>query len=127
MSNLRKRIKSSNRLSDRVYKPLVYICAPYSGDIEKNIELARDFARFVYDTGAIPLTPHVLFPFLDDKNAKEREDAMFMDTILLGKCDEVWVLSDNITKGMESELEVSKRRKQKIRYFNRDFMEVDKK
>ncbi len=107
------------------YKPLVYICAPYSGAIETNIKKASEFARFVYDSGCIPVTPHLLFPFLNDTNEKERNDALFMDKVLLGKCDEVWVLSRDITKGMKEELEISIRRKQKVRYFSDDFVEVE--
>ncbi len=107
------------------YKPLVYICAPYSEKVEINIKKATSFARFVYESGCIPLTPHLLFPFLNDSSLKERKDAMFMDKVLLGKCGEVWVLSETITKGMAEELELSNKRRQKVRYFNNDFVEVE--
>ncbi len=126
MNNLRKGTKPINGLSTKSYKPLIYICAPYSGDIEINIKKASDFARFVYDSGCIPVTPHLLFPFLNDANEKERNDALFMDKVLLGKCDEVWVLGEDITKGMAEELELSHRRRQKVRYFSNDFVEVER-
>ncbi len=125
MNNLRKATKPKTGLSTKVYKPLVYICAPYSGDLEENIKKARIFARFVYDNDCIPMTPHLMFPFLDDSSLKERKDAMFMDKVLLGKCDEVWVLSETITKGMAEELGLSNKRRQKVRYFNNDFVEVE--
>ncbi len=121
------RINGIHGRSKSPYKPLIYICAPYSGDIETNIKKASEFARFVYDSGCIPVTPHLLFPFLNDADKKERENALFMDKVLLGKCDEVWVLSKNITRGMKEELEISIRRKQKIRYFSDDFVEVERK
>ena len=44
------------------FKPLVYICLPYPGDIEKNIEKARRFCRFAIGRNYIPLAPHLLFP-----------------------------------------------------------------
>ena len=69
---------------------------------------------------------HLMFPqFMDDNNEKERDLAIFMDIILMGKCQEVWVLGDVISKGMNIEIEKAKKRRQQIRYFNKDFEEVD--
>ncbi|MCW6665289.1 DUF4406 domain-containing protein [Aerococcaceae bacterium NML191219] len=106
------------------FKPLVYICAPFSGDVETNKTKATKYAEFAYRNGAIPVTPHLLFPFLDDSNEADRQSALFMDIILLGKCQEVWVFGDNMTDGMKAELEVSNRRKQPIRYFTKECEEV---
>lgn len=108
---------------DKAFKPLVYICAPFSGDIEKNIKAAGGYAKYAYENNAIPLTPHFLFPFMDDGDLKEREGALFMDSILLGKCQEVWVFGDKITDGMATELGIAKRRGQKIRYFSGEVKE----
>lgn len=110
---------------EKVFRPLVYICSPYSGDVEKNTETARRFCRFALDAGQIPLAPHLLFPqFMTDENADERALAMFMDIVLLGKCDELWVLCERITTGMAAEIETAKKRRQPIRYFNQNFEEV---
>ncbi|MCP1638587.1 hypothetical protein J2T50_000280 [Streptococcus gallinaceus] len=106
------------------FKPLVYICAPFSGDVEVNIKNAVKLAELAYQKGCIPLTPHLLFPFMDDENKKHRKDAMFMDIILLGKCQELWVLGDEITQGMEKEIQVATERRQTIKYFNHDLVEV---
>lgn len=108
----------------REFKPLVYVCAPFSGDIKENVKKASDFAEFVYNKGGIPITPHLMFPFLDDTKKLDRENALFMDIVMLGKANEVWVLGNEITDGMKLELSVSKRRFQKIRYFSKDFKEV---
>ena len=108
---------------DKAFKPLVYICAPFSGDKEKNIKDAVGYAKYAYENNAIPLTPHFLFPFMDDGDLKEREDALFMDSIFLGKCQEVWVFGDKITDGMATELGIAKRRGQKIRYFSGEVKE----
>ena len=53
----------------------------------------------------------------------ERELAMFMDIILMGKCNEVWVLDEYISEGMAYEISKANRRKQTVRYFNRNFEE----
>jgi hypothetical protein len=42
-----------------------------------------------------------MFPqFMDDENPEERELAIFMDIVLMGKCSEVWVLGNTISSGM---------------------------
>lgn len=64
------------------FLPLVYICAPYSGDVAKNTRKAAEFAAFAYRRGNIPITPHLLFPFLDDENPDERKLALHMDLVL---------------------------------------------
>ncbi|XVG96396.1 DUF4406 domain-containing protein [Eubacteriales bacterium KG125] len=109
---------------NKAFKPLVYICAPYSGDKERNINAAVGYAKYAYENNAIPLTPHFLFPFMNDEDIKQRKDALFMDIILLGKCQEVWVFGNEITEGMKRELEVAEKRKQAIRYFNFEGLEV---
>jgi hypothetical protein len=62
---------------------------------------------------------------MNDSNEKERDLAIFMDIILMGKCQEVWVLGDVISRGMSIEIEKAKKRRQPVRYFNKDFEEVD--
>lgn len=54
------------------FRPLVYICAPYSGDVEENTKRATAFAKYAYDKGNIPLTAHLLFPFMEDTNEEDR-------------------------------------------------------
>lgn len=111
---------------DRAYRPLVYICSPLSGDIPGNTELARQYCRFALEQGQIPLAPHLLFPqFMDDTDPEERELAIFMDVVLLGKCSELWVFGDAVSEGMRTEINVAKKRRQPVRYFNSSFEEVE--
>lgn len=84
-------------------RTLVYVCAPFSGEVIKNKEKAIKCARFVFEQGRIPITPHLLFPFLSDET--NREDALSMDIRILKKCDEIWVFGENITSGMKEEIE----------------------
>lgn len=44
----------------RKWRPLVYICSPYSGDPPGNTKKAIMYSRFAVDQGAIPLAPHLL-------------------------------------------------------------------
>lgn len=102
----------------------MYICAPYSGDKDFNINKAVHYAELAYRNGAIPVTPHLLFPFMNDEDTNQREDALFMDIILLGKCQEVWVFGGEITEGMKKELEIAEKRKQVIKYFTSEGLGV---
>ena len=106
------------------YRPLVYICSPFSGDISRNIERAKKYSRYAVDSKAIPIAPHLLFPqFMDDDT--ERELALFMDMVLLGKCEELWVFGELVTEGMSAEIAKAKRKNMKIRYFTEDCEEAD--
>ena len=106
------------------YRPLVYICSPFSGDISGNIERAKKYSRYAVDSKAIPIAPHLLFPqFMDDD--AERELALFMDMVLLGKCEELWVFGELVTEGMSAEIAKAKRKNMKIRYFTEDCEEAD--
>lgn len=109
------------------FRPLVYICAPLSGDVFKNISKVQGYCRFAVASGYIPIAPHLFFPqFMDDSNSKERNLALFMDIVLLTKCAEVWVFGSRISKGMGIELEKAKRKKMRIRCFSEDCREVQK-
>ena len=119
-------MESNTKKEGRTYRPLVYICSPFSSDPEGNSIRAREFCRFALGKGQIPLAPHLMFPqFMSDAEPAERELALFMDIILMGKCDELWVLGDTISAGMSVEIEKAKKRRQKIRYFNSLFEEVE--
>lgn len=86
---------------------------------------ARKYSRFAYEQKTIPMTPHLLYPqFMNDSDPTEREDAMHFNYVLLGKCNELWVFGDVISKGMEHEIGIARKRKQKIRWFSEDCKEA---
>ncbi|AGX41930.1 DUF4406 domain-containing protein [Clostridium saccharobutylicum] len=67
-------IKGLKAEKNSVFKPLVYIYSPYSGDIDTNVKKARVFCRFALEMNCIPLAPHLLFPqFMNDNIPQERE------------------------------------------------------
>jgi len=122
LTNIMKKEKAEKKSA---FKPLVYICSPYSGNVEENVNKARSFCRFALEQNCIPIAPHLLFPqFMDDEDIEERELAIFMDIVLMGKCSEVWVLGSTISSGMVREIEVAKKRRQNVRYFNEGYEEV---
>lgn len=113
------------KVSKKKYLPLVYICSKYSGDVVTNTEAAKCYSRLAVDQGAIPLAPHLLLP-LYMKEESERELAMFMDMVLLGKCDELWVFGEEASAGMCAEIAKAKRHGKKIRYFDSSCNETNR-
>jgi len=101
------------------YRPLVFICSPFAGDTDRNSRKAQGYCRYAVSRNCIPIAPHLLFPqFMDDEDAGERKLALFMGTVLLFKCREVWVFGDAISNGMAIEIDKANQRGIVIRYFN---------
>lgn len=101
------------------YLPLAYICSPYAGDIEHNINRARGYCRFAVSKGCIPFAAHLHYPqFMDESDAEHRKLGLRFALILLGKCDEIWVFGERISDGMAAEIAKAKRRGMPVRYFN---------
>lgn len=115
MENMEKEI--------RKFRPIVYICSPFSGDVEGNTKKARQYCRFAVDQGAIPIAPHLLLPqFM--KEETERNLAMQMNLVLLAHCLELWVFGTHTSEGMEMEIARARQKRIKIRYFNKELEEV---
>jgi len=109
----------------RAFRPIVYICSPYAGDVSGNVAAAQRYSRFAVDMGYIPIAPHLLFPqFLNDKDAKERELGLFFGNALMSKCAEIWVFGEVISPGMEAEIKRAKWKDYRLRYFTEDCEEV---
>ena len=109
----------------RTFRPIVFICSPFAGDIENNVKAARRYCRFAVETGFIPFAPHLLFPqFLDDTDPKERELGLFFGIALMSKCAEVWVFGETVSVGMAKEIEKAENRGMRIRWFNSKYEEV---
>lgn len=105
------------------YRPLVYICSPFHGDEAGNARKARRYCRFAVGRGAIPIAPHLLFPqFMEEKT--ERELALFMALVLLGRCSELWVFGSRVSDGMRVEIAKARKRRMRIRYFTEDLREA---
>ncbi|HEX3017838.1 MAG TPA: DUF4406 domain-containing protein [Caproicibacter sp.] len=108
------------------FRPMVFICSPFAGDIAGNTEKARSYSRFAVTRNCIPVAPHLLFPqFMDDSDPYQRDLAIFMGLVLLSKCLELWVFGETVTAWMSVELAKAKQRDIRIRYFTEQLEEVD--
>ena len=121
LSNIEKEEKAARR----VYRPLVYICSPYAGDVERNVNMARVYSRFAVRNTCIPIAPHLLYPqFMDDGRPAERELALFMGMVLLTKCEQVWVFGSVISAGMRAEIAKAEKKNIPVRYFTEELEEM---
>lgn len=121
------RIEKAERAAAKAaaFRPIVYICSPYSGDVERNTENAKRYSRFAVDRHCLPITPHIYFTqFMNDEIPDERETALFMNLVLMSKCAELWVFGDVISKEMKAEIDRAKRKHMKIRYFTEEMEEI---
>ena len=118
-------IEREERHALRAFRPIVYVCSPYAGDIESNVAAARRYSRFAVDSGYIPIAPHLLFPqFLNDTDPRERELGLFFGNALMSKCSEVWVFGETISPGMAAEIRRARWKNYRLRYFTEEMEEI---
>ena len=111
--------------SARAYRPIVYVCSSFSGNVEENTANARKYSRFAVERGYIPIAPYLLCSqFLNDKDSLERELGLHFGNVLMSHCAEVWVFGEVISPGMDAEIRRAKRKNYRIRYFNSELEEV---
>ena len=110
------------------YKPLVFICSPFAGDMARNTERARGDCRCAVSQNCIPIAPHLLFPqFMEESDPAQRSLGIFFGLVLQSKCKEVWVFGRKVSKGMAVEIEKAKGRGLPLRYFTERCVEVTRK
>jgi len=107
------------------YRPLVFICSPFAGDMEQNTENARQYSRFAVERGAIPFAPHLLYPqFMDERDKEQRALGLFFGKVWLCKCDELWVFGGYTSPGMKMELAKARQKGLRVRFFDENCKEV---
>ncbi|MEA4940898.1 MAG: DUF4406 domain-containing protein [Christensenella sp.] len=100
---------------------MIFVCSPFAGCVQENVQNARRYSRFAYISGYMPITPHLMYPrFLDDKQYKERLDGIDMGLRLLDLCEEIWVFGDHYSSGMQREISHALGKHMTIRFFDRD-------
>ena len=84
----------------------VFICSRFAGDVNQNIERARNLCRRAVAQDCAPFAPHLLYPqFMDDTRPEERETGIACGLEFMAECDEVWAyVGDGVSDGMRHEL-----------------------
>lgn len=104
----------------------VFICSPYKGDVEGNIQKAKRYARIATQCSVVPIAPHLYFPtFLEEENSNERMLGISLGLELMHSCDEVWLLGFTISDGMKLELEKAKELKLPVRLYDEEMNRVN--
>jgi hypothetical protein len=95
----------------RMPSNLVVILSPYAGDVEKNVEYARDCMRESLKRGEHPYAVHLLMPqVLDDAVPAQREEGMAVGWSWMAHADLVAVYTDRgISSGMMRDIEEASR------------------
>lgn len=108
---------------EKKFRPIVYVCSPFAGDMDGNMRKARRYCRFAVNQGAIPIAPHLFFPqFM--KEETERGIAMQMNLVLLAHCRELWVFGSTVSEGMAAEIARARQKKITVRYFTEELEET---
>ncbi len=83
----------------------VFVCSPYSGDIEGNTARAIKYCQAEIAAGNIPFAPHLIFPrMLDENKPEDRELGIRMGLEMMRCCDELHVYGQHISQGMPREI-----------------------
>ncbi len=89
-------------------RTIVYIASPLSGDVEQNLDFARQACRCAIAQGVTPFAPHLLYTqMLDDSDPEERRLGIDMGNQMLGLCQELWLCGDRISPGMAGERDLA--------------------
>ena len=120
-------VKSYEKLTKaaaKAPKKRVYICSPLKGNVERNMTRAKIYCRFAFDSGYVPICPHIYYPqFLDDGDKNERAAGMRYGLEDMHEAREVWVFGERISDGMRAEIELAKDLKIPVKYFDEDMEE----
>jgi len=83
-----------------------YICSPYSGDVKRNKQYARELTARAIQLGYAPITPHLyITECLDDNDPDQRELGLNAGIALLSVCNIIIVGKRyGISNGMEREI-----------------------
>lgn len=90
---------------------LIFGSSPLRGDIDKNTEIARRYAKYIMDAGHSPVMPHLFFTqILDDGVDSERSAGIACGMEWLRRSDEVWIFAKDASgcsAGMKAEYDLA--------------------
>ena len=92
-------------------KELVYICSPFRGNVDRNVDYAKRLVKWALKNGFTPIAPHLYIPqVLDDDVPEEREKGLNAGLDILTHCSTL-IYGDRygITAGMREEIRLARR------------------
>ena len=95
---------------------LVYVASPVRGDVEENLKRASRYCEYVAGCGHIPIAPHVAWQGFLPESPDNREKALALGMKLMEYCSEVWCMGDEISPGMQGEIEAAEMLRKPVMY-----------
>jgi hypothetical protein len=95
---------------------LIYVCSPVRGDVEENLKKANRYCEYVASCNHIPLAPHLAWQGFLPENPENREKALVMGLKLIEYCSEIWVCGDEISQGMQGEIDAAEKLNKPVMY-----------
>ena len=89
--------------------PLVYICAPYDGDMMKYFLTVQDYCWTALRSGCVPVVPFLMYsPVITAYDAKAEPLERICANRVLAACDELWIFEgEKLTSGMADEINLA--------------------
>lgn len=95
---------------------LVYVCSPVRGDIEGNLKKANKYCEYVASCNHIPVAPHLAWQGFLPETPENRDKALAMGLKLIEYCSEVWAFGDEISNGMQGEIDLAVKLNKPVMY-----------
>lgn len=71
---------------------IVYIAGPYRGNVDQNIQMARDAALKIWDSGNFAMCPHLNTAHFEEDLELSGKDYVDRDLQMLSRCDAILML-----------------------------------
>jgi len=95
---------------------LVYVASPVRGDVEENLKKANRYCEYIAGCGHIPICPHLAWQGFLPESPEYREKALSMGLKLIEYCSEVWAMGDEVSQGMQGEIEAAEKLRKPVMY-----------
>lgn len=105
-----------------VSEKFIYICSPFKGNTTRNIRRAKEYSKWVYNQGHIPICVHIYLENATGLSEKkgDREELLRLGKEFLYLCEELWVFGDNISDGMDEEIKAAQKMLKKVKVIQRN-------
>ena len=98
---------------------IVFICSPYKGNTEQNVEKAIGYCEMADIYGKLPIAPHVYFTRVFPGDTWHgRFTGMLWGKVLMQYCNEIWIFCNELTEGMIEEITEAKKLGLKMKFHN---------
>lgn len=93
--------------------PLIFVCSPFRAStthsLGYHIAYAKKASLLIFQQGAVPFTPHLLYPsYLNDNNPAHRDMGIAAGLAILSRCTALHAFIDHgISEGMAMEIEAA--------------------